>query len=429
MDDVVRRGRTHGLGVTLITQRPAVLNKDVLGQAEVLVALRMTNPRDVAAIDEWIRLHAEPAQATELRRSLPSLPIGTAWIWSPGWLGRLERVAIRPRSTFDSSATPKPGAVTRRPRLAAVSAAVSAELAAARRQIAELQRTVRQLQSRPAVVEVREVPVLDPAVQDQMADLERHLQAVTDLAQQLRDTMAAVASTAARTPAVTPSAAPSATIPSPKRSRAAAISEPSTESAGGEPARIPLRAGARRMLTALASHHPARITRTQLATLARMKPSSGTYSTYLSDLRRHHYVEECDGALTITAAGRAAANAGVPDAPMTAEQVREQWRGVLRAGARRMLDTLYRHLPPPDHPRGARRSSRPRGQFGHLHHLPVGPAPQRPSHRDRRRSRCRRRLVPDPRRGSRLTDLVHEVNTLTSISWWSGSSPTVGVPG
>lgn len=120
MDDVVRRGRAHGLGVTLISQRPAVLNKDVLGQAEVLIALRMTNPRDVGAIDEWIRLHAEPGQAAELRASLPSLPIGTAWVWSPGWLERLDRVQIRQRRTFDSSATPRPGVPVRRPHLAPV---------------------------------------------------------------------------------------------------------------------------------------------------------------------------------------------------------------------------------------------------------------------------------------------------------------------
>ena len=94
---------------------PAVLNWDVLGQAEVLVALRMTNPRDVAAIDTWIRLHADPDQAAQLKHSLPALPVGTAWIWSPGWLERLARVKIRARRTFDSSATPKPGVVVRRP--------------------------------------------------------------------------------------------------------------------------------------------------------------------------------------------------------------------------------------------------------------------------------------------------------------------------
>jgi DNA helicase HerA-like ATPase len=38
MEDIVRRGRKRGIGCTLITQRPAVLNKNVLTQCEVLVA-------------------------------------------------------------------------------------------------------------------------------------------------------------------------------------------------------------------------------------------------------------------------------------------------------------------------------------------------------------------------------------------------------
>ena len=109
IEDLVRRGRARGIGVTLITQRPAVLNKDVLTQAEVLIALRMTGPRDVGAIDEWVRLHADEDQAKSLKDSLPSLPVGTAWVWSPGWLGILQKIEVRLRETFDSSATPKVG--------------------------------------------------------------------------------------------------------------------------------------------------------------------------------------------------------------------------------------------------------------------------------------------------------------------------------
>jgi len=45
-EDLVRRGRARGLGCTLITQRPAVRHKDVLTQAEVLVALRIIGPQD-----------------------------------------------------------------------------------------------------------------------------------------------------------------------------------------------------------------------------------------------------------------------------------------------------------------------------------------------------------------------------------------------
>ncbi len=86
MEDLVRRGRVRGLGCTLITQRPAVLNKDVLSQASVLVALRLSGKHDVEAIDDWVRLHADGDEAKELKASLPSLPVGTAWIWSPGWL-------------------------------------------------------------------------------------------------------------------------------------------------------------------------------------------------------------------------------------------------------------------------------------------------------------------------------------------------------
>jgi len=63
MSDLVRRGRVRGLGVSMITQRPATLSKDILTQAEVLIALRMTGPRDVAAIDEWVRLHADEDEA------------------------------------------------------------------------------------------------------------------------------------------------------------------------------------------------------------------------------------------------------------------------------------------------------------------------------------------------------------------------------
>jgi hypothetical protein len=108
-EDIVRRGRARGLGCTSITQRPAVLHTDIRSQAEVLIALRLIGTHDVAAIDEWVRLHATDEEARQVKASLPSLPVGTAWVWSPGWLELLAKVKIRQRLTFDSSATPKVG--------------------------------------------------------------------------------------------------------------------------------------------------------------------------------------------------------------------------------------------------------------------------------------------------------------------------------
>lgn len=109
VEDIVRRGRARGLGVTLITQRPAVLNKNVLTQIEVLITLRIVAPQDRKAIDDWINIHGTPEQRKELMTSLASLPIGTAWFWSPGWLDEFKKIEVRKRKTFDSSVTPKVG--------------------------------------------------------------------------------------------------------------------------------------------------------------------------------------------------------------------------------------------------------------------------------------------------------------------------------
>jgi hypothetical protein len=47
---------------------PALLNKDVLTQVEVLVALRTIAPQDRAAIDAWIQAHDALARCDEILR-------------------------------------------------------------------------------------------------------------------------------------------------------------------------------------------------------------------------------------------------------------------------------------------------------------------------------------------------------------------------
>lgn len=116
LEDVVKRGRKKGIGCSLITQRPAALNKDVLTQCEILVSMRLSHPLDIKAIKEWVGVHADPDEAQTMIESLPSLPIGEAWFWSPGWGDFFQRVKVRKRETFDSSATPKPGEKVLKPK-------------------------------------------------------------------------------------------------------------------------------------------------------------------------------------------------------------------------------------------------------------------------------------------------------------------------
>ena len=117
-DDIVRRGRKKGIGCTLITQRASVLNKNVLSQADMLVALGCSHPLDLDAIEKWVRRNADPARAKEMMSSLPALPRGVAWAWNPSQ-HLFKKIAIRQRRTFDSGATPKAGEKKREPKILA----------------------------------------------------------------------------------------------------------------------------------------------------------------------------------------------------------------------------------------------------------------------------------------------------------------------
>jgi hypothetical protein len=107
---IVRRGGIRGLGTTLISQRAAVVNKNVLEQIDLLIALRVVGPNDRRAIEDYLKSDADDEQRKVMMGSLSSLALGEAWFWEPGGDPPLfDRVKIRERHTFNSSATPKAG--------------------------------------------------------------------------------------------------------------------------------------------------------------------------------------------------------------------------------------------------------------------------------------------------------------------------------
>lgn len=104
-NNLVSLGRSIGLRIIMLSQRPAKLHKDSLTQVETLVAMRLIAPQDRAAIEAWIGEWADPARGREIIASLPSLPTGDAWIWSPE-IGVLERAHFPLAGTFDSGKAP-----------------------------------------------------------------------------------------------------------------------------------------------------------------------------------------------------------------------------------------------------------------------------------------------------------------------------------
>jgi hypothetical protein len=366
IEDLVRRGRARGLGLTLITQRAAVLNKNVLTQISVLVALRTVSPQDRAAIDEWVRAHATTEQRDEMMASLPSLPIGTAWFWSPGWLDLFQRVQVRRRRTLDSSATPKVGAqrptpkaladvdlVELRERLAeTIERAKEDDPKALRARIVELEKGA------PAKVERVEVPALTPEDKavaealriaidganaafeqigvlcaDLMKKLDAHLWSTNFIPTQI--------ASSDRLPTVKPEKVVRRDL---KPANAPQL-KPEVEwpkIAPPHPALAPasgdgkLKRGARNMLDVLVRHHPTRLSRGVLAARAGMS-ESGTFGDYLGALRQQGLIEtDGRGMLAPSQAGLKRSGAK-PGTPMSRAEVLAVWQKATKAGARRML--------------------------------------------------------------------------------------------
>jgi hypothetical protein len=100
VSNLVVMGRNRGLGVTLINQRGATINKDVLTQIDTLLAFQNTSPQDRKALSEWVEHHSAEGDFDAFMGSLPHLPKGEGWIWSPEFMNIFQRIKIRKRETF-----------------------------------------------------------------------------------------------------------------------------------------------------------------------------------------------------------------------------------------------------------------------------------------------------------------------------------------
>lgn len=106
VDRIARRGRARGFRLTAITQRPAVLNKNVLSQCGTLIAMRLTASQDRDAVKAWIKGQADLETGQRVLSELPRLKTGNGFVWSPA--NDVLDLAHFPKiTTVDSSRTPK----------------------------------------------------------------------------------------------------------------------------------------------------------------------------------------------------------------------------------------------------------------------------------------------------------------------------------
>jgi hypothetical protein len=315
MESLIRQGRQRGIFMWMLTQRPQVLNKNLLSQAETLIAMRMTSPHDCDAIRDWMKAH-DPEQAKHVMANLSKLDVGEAFAWVPG-ADFLERVQFPLFRTFDSGRTPKHGE-----KIASISlptidlSAVEKALESVKPAVKE---TKKQDKPRPSPEEfdkrrdeVFRLRTYNAELESKVRELKSEARELTKQLDKAKDALATIARIASKpvgggefhdmtkgAPAVN-NAAPSPRVP------AASAKQPARDSALG---------AERKPLASLVQVYPSGLTDAQWRVSAGFK-DSGTWSTYKSRLRSAGLIEEREGKFFATDSGaNAVGEVELPPAP------------------------------------------------------------------------------------------------------------------
>jgi len=106
-----------------------------------------------------------------------------------------------------------------------------------------------------------------------------------------------------------------------------------------------LTGGALRMLQVLVSRYPIKLTKVQLATFSKLKSSSGTFNTYLSLLKNKNLIINESNHFSASEEGLDYIGRDNIQPPTTSEEIIQQWRDILKGGAKRMFDVLVDNYP------------------------------------------------------------------------------------
>lgn len=90
---IAAEGRKFGLGLMVISQRPARVDKNVISQCNTQIIMRVTNPNDLKALSKGLE-----GMTTELEEEIKRLPAGVAMLVS-NEIERPVTVNVRPRKS------------------------------------------------------------------------------------------------------------------------------------------------------------------------------------------------------------------------------------------------------------------------------------------------------------------------------------------
>lgn len=372
--EIAARGRMRGFRLWSITQRPAKLHKDVMSQADTLVAMQLTSSQDRGALKAWIGDQGDESVGAGILRALPSLKRGEGVVWSPR-LGVLETTHFPLPETYDSSRTPEYGETAAsvdlkpvdlgalRENLGKVEAEVKAnDPATLRAEVARLKTELAKKAGNATNAELQEAQA--DGVQQGLAEATGHcrdalrvqVQRLQDVAQKAVLAAAEEMKAAAEwvcpragrptpTPGIThrqepysPPAVTPAVIRDAARAMERAAPKPSVEGVRGPMQRI---LDACAWWEAVGVNRPSKV---QVAVVANYSPGGGAFNNPLGRLRSMGFVEPAiDGTVSLMALGRAAAHN--PTIPPTTADLHQRAMAILNGPQQRILAPLLAKYP------------------------------------------------------------------------------------
>jgi hypothetical protein len=382
MEKLIDEGRGMGLGFSLISQRPALINKNVLEQTDNMFAMGMIGPNDLDQMKNWFKHHIRDKEKLEhFVDDLAKMKQGECWFLSPEWLSEIVKFNVRYRVTYHAGRTPKAG---ERPvnvakfsvgqaveRLRKLFAAKKVERAIDVQTIEEAKKEIKRLelelkkqanqkferQSLPKLIKSPKISksAIREVVKEETQRYVGYTKSVERVKKQLSvileewppPVVVEIAQIMAnrlnlqnqKQPAPPDVAWPLIRIqrqePKLPRDWGKCSAPPSKADTNGD---IKLGSGARRLLAAVAGW-PDGMKEGQWRAHAGLK-ASGTFTTYKSRLRSAGLIEFRDGLVFATSKGLEEIGEAAQQTPRTTEEVLNIWRPKLGTGPWRILDVL-----------------------------------------------------------------------------------------
>lgn len=322
LEKVARMGGNARLGMTIINQRAEQVNKAVLELCDCVILHRQKGRRSIQALEKWLSYSGSGSK--QIVSTLPTLKQGQCYVWAGGEENAVletvqtkrtlapDRRAISEEGTpcsvaslvakfpeFDVPARPeepaKAGARSAEPEPEPVRIVVFADGSLAKMELLERQFLEH---FRECSKLVGDIEALHRHIHE---DLHRASQVSNQEVRRITDP-------------------PKPPVPQARDGK-------------------PLGEGHRKILSALASRSPLRLTFNQLGTVCIYTPS--TMRTYMPRLRELRYVEENKDGIGITPAGMAfIGKAGIEKMPQGGAELLEFWMSKLSEGEGKILKTL-----------------------------------------------------------------------------------------